>query len=95
MRTIEVYQCELNKTIPLEYIGRVKYIGETFGVDGLTDQNDYDIVRDEHGALKVVDNSQEDYLYDLGNPRPANGESKGGRFEIIDDFAGVLKKYIK
>ena len=36
MKTIDVYQCELDKTIPLEYVGRVKYIGESFGVDSLT-----------------------------------------------------------
>ncbi len=29
MKMIEVYQCELDKTIPLKYIGKVLYIGET------------------------------------------------------------------
>ena len=95
MKKVDVYQCELNKTIPLEYVGRVKYTGETFGVDGLTDQREYVIVRDDSGALKVVDDSGEDYLYDLENPRPANGESSGGTFEILEDPSGELKRYIR
>ena len=41
MSTIDVYQSEFNNTIPLEYIGKVKYIGETFGVDGLKKKNNY------------------------------------------------------
>ena len=93
MKRIEVYQCELDKTISLEHVGRVKYTGVTFGVDGLTDQKEYDIVRDAQGDLKVIDDSGEDYLYDLKNPRPADGSSQGGKFEILDDFTGELREY--
>lgn len=93
MKKIDVYQCELDRTIPLEYVGRVKYTGETFGVVSLTDQKEYDIVRDAQGDLKVVDDSGEDYWYDLKNPRPIDGSSQGGKFEIVEDFTGELREY--
>lgn len=93
MKKIDVYQCELDRTIPLEYVGRVKYTGETFGVVSFTDQKEYDIVRDAQGDLKVVDDSGEDYWYDLKNPRPIVGSSQGGKFEIVEDFTGELREY--
>lgn len=95
MKTVDVYQCELDKTIPLKYIGRVLYTGETFGVEGLTDNKEYVIVEDRNGDLKVVDDSEEDYFYDLNNPRPADGSSPGGKFKILDDPQGVLRSIIK
>ena len=90
MKTIDVFQCELNKTIPLEYIGSVKYIGESFGVDSLTNDYEYNIVKDDNGDLKVVDDSEEDYLYDLMNPRSTNNSSLGGKFYYVDDPDGIL-----
>ena len=54
---IDVFQCELNKNIKLEYIGKLKYVGETFGVDGLTDGVTYNVVKDKYGTLKVVDDT--------------------------------------
>ncbi|MFM9413716.1 hypothetical protein ACKQTC_04975 [Peptococcus simiae] len=92
MKTIDVYQCELGKTIPLEYVGRVRYFGESFGVDGLTDGKDYNLVKDETGYIKVVDDSEEDYIYSLSNPAPATGYSPGGIFKIVDDPREILKK---
>lgn len=94
MKTIDVYQSELEKSISLEYIGQVKYSGESFGVDSLTDGEVYDVVRDEIGMIKIVDDSEEDYIYDLINPKPLNGSSPGGKFSIIDDPNEELAKYI-
>lgn len=94
MKTVDVFQCELGEKIPLEYIGKVKYIGESFGVDSLTNGSEYLIVRDKYKDLKVVDDSEEDYLYSLKNPAPADGSSKGGKFEIVDDPKGILIKII-
>lgn len=94
MKTINVYQCELDREIPLEYVGQVKYSGESFGVDSLTDGEVYDVVRDETGMIKIVDDSEEDYIYDLVNPKPLNGTSPGGKFSIIDDPNKELEKYI-
>lgn len=95
MKMINVYQSELNKAIPLEYIGKVKYIGESFGVDSLTNGNIYNIVYDENRTIKVVDDSGEDYLYDLKNPRPLDNSSIGGKFEIVEDTNNILSMIIK
>lgn len=95
MKTVDIYQCELGKKIPLEYIGKVLYKGESFGIEGLTDNKEYLIVKDNDGNLKVVDDSEEDYMYDLTNPRPSDGESEGGKFYYKDDPQNILRKYMK
>ncbi len=94
MRTIDVYQSKLNQTMPLEYVGQVQYLGMSFGVDSLTDGNFYDVVRDENGTIKVGDDSQEDYIYDLDGPKPLDGSSTGGKFIIVDDPNKELETYI-
>lgn len=77
---------------------RVKYIGKSFGVDGLTNGNVYEVLEydDAIGALRVIDDSGEDYLYSPTNPKPvANPDHPGGRWEIVeDDSAGTLKNAI-
>lgn len=65
------------------------YIGESFGVDSLTNNREYLIVRDEHKPLKVVDDSEEDYIYDLENPKPMDGSFEGGQFYYLDDPNGI------
>ncbi len=35
--------------------------------------------------LRVVDDSEEDYLYSVVNPRPLDGSSPGGKWEIVED----------
>lgn len=73
---------------------RVKYIGVSFGVDSLTNQREYEVLEydSEIGALRIIDDSGEDYLYSPVNPRPlAVPEHPGGRFEIVeDDEQGTL-----
>lgn len=61
----------------------------------LTDGVIYNVVKDKYGALKVVDDSEEDYLYDFKNPRPADNSSIGGTFIIVDDPQEELKKLYK
>ncbi len=90
MKKINVYQCELDKKIPLEYIGQVIYKGESFGVDGFTNGKVYGVVYDKNKSIKVVDDSGEDYLWDLKNPKPSDGSSSGGKFYIIDDPYKIL-----
>lgn len=91
MTMINVYQSELNKEIPLEYIGKVIYIGASGGYGSLTNNTKYNIVRDSMGDLKVVDDSEEDYLYNLNNPRNFDDESMG-KFYFIDDPQDILQK---
>ena len=77
---------------------KVKYIGTSFEVDGLTNGKVYEVVElDEFsGALRVIDDSDEDYLYSPKHPRPvAVPDHPGGHWEIVeDDENGTLKKAI-
>ena len=61
---------------------KLKYIGESFGVDSLTDGKIYEGV-EENGMYRVVDDSGEDYLYSKENPGPLDCSSPGGRWKII------------
>ena len=77
---------------------RFRYIGKSFGIDGLSNGKEYEVLAydEDSGALQIVDDSDEDYLYDPHNPRPiANPNHPGGRFEIVeDDASGTLRKAI-
>ena len=64
---------------------KLKYIGESFGVDSLTNGKIYKCLGFDSGMLRVIDDSGEDYLYSVVNPRPLNGSSPGGRWEIVED----------
>ncbi len=64
-------------------IVKLKYKGESFGVDSLTDGKIYNAV-EEDGMYRVIDDSGEDYLYSMTNPAPLDGSSKGGKWEIIE-----------
>ena len=62
---------------------KLKYIGETFGIDSLTYGKIYEAI-EENGMYRVVDDSGEDYLYSMTNPAPLDGSSIGGRWQIIE-----------
>lgn len=71
---------------------KLKYIGESFGVDSLTNNKIYECLGFESGMFRIIDDSDEDYLYSVINPRPLDGSSKGGKWEIVeDDENGTLK----
>lgn len=63
---------------------KLRYIGPSFGVDSLTDDEIYEAV-EENGMYRVTDDSGEDYLYSMTNPAPLDGSSPGGRWEVIED----------
>lgn len=62
---------------------KIKYIGQSFGVDSLTDGKIYDAT-EEGGMCRVVDDSGEDYLYSKETPAPLDGSSPGGKWEIVE-----------
>lgn len=66
---------------------KVRYIGKSFGVDGLTNGKVYEVLELDEltGALRIVDDSGEDYLYDPRSPKPFFVEGQYGRFEIVED----------
>ncbi len=64
---------------------KARYIGESFGVDSLTNGKIYEILEEDHGMYRVIDDSGEDYLYSKENPAPLDGSSPGGRWEIVEE----------
>ena len=81
---------------------RVKYIVESFGVDSLTNGKIYEClgpedIEEKDSWLRIVDDSEEDYLYSAVQPGPFtipdDGHYPCGRWEIVeDDENGTLTK---
>ena len=69
---------------------KVKYIGESFGSDSLTNGKIYMAVEDD-GMYRVVDDSDEDYLYSKINPAPLDGSAPGGKWEIVEQKDEIRK----
>lgn len=64
---------------------KVKYIGESFGVEGLTNGNIYEVIAIEDNMLRVIDDSGEDYLYSIIKPCSLESSNKCGKWEIVED----------
>lgn len=65
---------------------KVRYVGQSFGVDGLTDGKVYECLGVEGPFLRIIDDSGEDYLYSSKSPAPLDpDEGPGGRWEIVED----------
>jgi hypothetical protein len=64
---------------------KLRYVGESFGVDELTDGKIYEASIENEDYYRVIDDSGEDYLYDRENPAPLDGSSPGGRWEIVEE----------
>ena len=62
---------------------KLRYIGESFGVDSLTNGKIYEAT-DEGDFYRVIDDSGEGYLYSKIKPAPLDGSGPGGRWEIIE-----------
>lgn len=77
---------------------KVKYIGETFYDGfGLTNGRIYECtsIDNDTECLEIIDDEGEEYLYSIIDPKPIDGSSKGGKWEIIEDIAGILQKKFK
>ncbi len=70
---IKVYQSATDEYIEMEVLAKFKYIGETKTL-AFTKNKIYDCVGFENGELRIVDDTNEDYLF-----LPDN-------FELIEDF---------
>lgn len=64
----------------------LKYIGETFGIDELTNGKKYYAISDSEFMYRVIDDSGDDYLYSKENPAPADESSKGGKWEVLESY---------
>ena len=63
---------------------KLKYIGESLGVDSLTNGKIYEATEENEKMYRVIDDSGEDYLYSKTNPAPLDGSSTGGKWEIVE-----------
>ena len=69
---------------------KLLYIGESFGVDSLTNGKIYEAEIEDKDYYRVIDDSGEDYLYSRVNPAPLDGSSPGGRWGVIADDGTVF-----
>ncbi len=76
-------------------IGRVKYIGKSFGVEQLTNGKIYDVLEIDDTFIKIIDDSEEAYLYSTNKPASLEDINLYGKWVIVEDKNNKLKKYIK
>ena len=75
---------------------KVKYIGKSFGVEGLTNGKTYECIGIEDGMLRIIDDSGEDYLYSALQPSSLENPELFGKWEIVEDNENKdLEKIIK
>ncbi len=71
---------------------KLRYLGPTFGIESLTNGKVYICLGFEEGFLRIVDDSDEDYLYSVV-PGPMWDASVRERWEVVeDDEKGTLTK---
>lgn len=75
-------------------IGKVKYVGKSFGVEQLTNNKIYDVIGIELPFIRIIDDSGEDYLYSIYKPSCLDNSNLYGKWVIIEDKQDILKKYI-
>lgn len=76
---------------------KVRYVGKSYGVDSMTNGKVYEVLEVDSisGGLRIVDDSDEDYLYHPREPKPNGAKEAYGKFEIVeDDENESLKKAI-
>jgi hypothetical protein len=75
---------------------KIRYLGQNI-VTSFTNNRIYDVLEVDKltGALRITDDSGDDYLYSPAGPKLLSETYKGGCFEIIeDDKNGSLKSAI-
>lgn len=64
---------------------KFKYIGESIGATGLTNGKIYEILGEENGMYRVIDDSGEDYLYLKENPGSTYSSDKPSYWKRIEE----------
>ena len=77
---------------------KVKYIGDTFGLEGLTNGKIYEVLKIERDMIRIIDDSGEDYLYSIVKPSCLDDYKKYGKWEVVEDnkekeLQKAIKKY--
>ena len=90
------YDIKTNLYIEVDIIGKVRYIGKSFGVEGLTNGKVYNVIGIENDMFRVIDDSEEDYLYSITKPACLTDISLCGKWEIVEDNENKdLEKVLK
>lgn len=91
---IQKYNEEGSKVIgeeEKEVLVIVKFVGKTFF--SFIDGKNYYVLGYDSAYFRIIDESNEDYLYLIKNPRPLNESSWDGKFELVEDFIdGEIKQ---
>lgn len=83
-KKIDVFQCELNDYKAMEVSFYAKFVGKNkLESDEVTFGNIYPVIEDDNGMYRVVDDSEEDYLYLINDPN-----DNSPRWEIIEIKGG-------
>ena len=93
--TIPKYNEEGSKVIgeeEKEVLAIVKFVGKTFF--SFINGKNYYVIGHDSVYFRIIDESKEDYLYLIGNPRPLSEETWNGKFELVKDFTGGKIKKI-
>lgn len=92
--TIPKYNKEGSKIIgeeKKEVLAIVKFVGKTFF--SFIDGKNYYVIGYDDVYFRIIDESNEDYLYLIKNPKPLNEESWDGKFKLVEDFTnGKIKR---
>ncbi len=64
---------------------RLRFIGESFYLFGLTNGRIYEAWEEDEDYYRVIDDSGEDYLYPKVNPHAPDGSTTEGRWEIVEE----------
>ena len=64
---------------------KVKYTGESFGVEGLTNGKEYEVIAIEQDMLRIIDDSGQDYLFSISKPSSLVDSNIYGKWEIVED----------
>ncbi len=71
---VKVYQCVTDEYVEMEVLARYKYVGETDELSCINGKIYNCVGIEEDGSLRIVDETNEDYLYNKDN------------FELIEDY---------
>lgn len=76
------YDAPINKP---EHTMKLKFIGESFYLFGLTNGKVYEAWEEDEDYYRVIDDSGEDYIYPKINPHAPDGSTTEGRWEIVEE----------
>lgn len=78
----------------MKSIGKVKYVGKSFGVESLTNGKIYDVIGIEEPFLRIIDDSGEDYLWPISKPCCMEDTNLYGKWELVETNDEKLKEIL-